>query len=151
MVTADLALLVIAWAVVVFNVPNVNYVLFDPRTKTGLEVLRAAVSLFAALVLILLPDETLREQLRWVALGLVLLGLGSLGFGYLYPVLVRPLSLQEGMYGSLLVRMAASTALAIGLALRRHPGSPDVDFWQSRPEWPSRACSYSRSRTTCPP
>ena len=40
-VTAGLALLVIAWAVVVFNVPNVSYVLFDPRTKTGLEVLRA--------------------------------------------------------------------------------------------------------------
>jgi signal transduction histidine kinase len=119
--TAGLALLVIAWAVVVYHVASVSYVLLDPRTKTGIEVLRAAVSLFAALVLVLLPDEPMRRPLRWVALALVLMGLGSLGFGYLYPVLVQPLSLQEGMWGSLLVQMATSTALAIGLVLPRPP------------------------------
>jgi hypothetical protein len=150
MVTAGLALLVIAWAVVVYHVDNVSYVLLDPRTRTGIEVLRAAVSLFAALVLVLLPDEPMRKSLRWVALALVLMGLGSLGFGYLYPVLVQPLSLQEGMWGSLLVNMAASTALAIGLVLPRPPRlSRGEGFWQSCLQRPSRAYWCSRLRTHC--
>lgn len=115
----SVALFTIAWAAAVL-MADISFILLDPKTRTGFEVLLSVVSLFAALVLVMLPDETMREPLRWVALGFVLLGFGSLGFGYLYPVLDEPLSLNEGMYGSLFVRTATAACLAVGLAIA-HP------------------------------
>src|SRR5688572_20659520 len=70
---AVIAVLLLAWAIVMLVVPDNSFIILDPRTKIGLEVLRAVVSLFAALILVFFPDEAMREQLRWVALAFVLL------------------------------------------------------------------------------
>ena len=88
-----------------------EYGVVAPRAKTGFEVFLALGQLFGALVLILFPEESRRVRLRWVAAGLVVFGLGTLGFGYLLPVAANAdllrlgrVDLTTSMYGSLLVR-----------------------------------------------
>ena len=70
---------VLAWIVLAQLAPTDRFVLVAPRATTGFEVFLALLQFFAALVLILFPDEHLRPRLRWVAMGLCVLGLGGLG------------------------------------------------------------------------
>jgi signal transduction histidine kinase len=121
LVPAGLMVAVLTWAVVVLIFPHVHFVLLDPKTKTGFEIFLAVLSLFVALVLFLFPDEAMRQPLRWVALAFLVLGLGSLGFGYLYPILAQPLTLEQGMDASVLIRTVACASLAVGLASRSVP------------------------------
>lgn len=118
------SLLVIAWAGLVLAIPQARFVVYDPKAKTGLEVFLAAVSLFLALVLFLFPDDNGRDRLRWVALGFVVLGLGSVGFGYLMPIARDADAFNTAMCGSLLTRSCATIAMAVGLALPRPPRLP---------------------------
>ena len=124
MAVAVAALLVVAWAGLVLAIPQVRFVVYDPKTKTGLEVFLAAVSLFLALVFSLFPDDDRRDRLRWVALGFVVLGLGSVVFGYFMPFATDADAFNTAMYGSLLTRSCAALAMAVGLALPRPPRLP---------------------------
>ena len=124
MAVAVAALLVVAWAGLVLAIPQVRFVVYDPKTKTGLEVFLAAVSLFLALVFSLFPDDDGRDRLRWVALGFVVLGLGSVVFGYFMPFATDADAFNTAMYGSLLTRSCAALAMAVGLALPRPPRLP---------------------------
>jgi signal transduction histidine kinase len=114
------ALVVLAWAGLVFVVPQVRFVVVAPKAKTGFEVSLALLRLFTALVLVLFPDEAGRDRLRWVALGFAVLGFGGLGYGYLLP-LVRGGDLNAAMYGSLLVRTLGASLMAVGLLPRSAP------------------------------
>lgn len=109
------ALTIVAWlsAVLLFN--SVRFVIFSPRGNTGFEVFLALGQLFAALVLALTGAAPARPRLKWVATGLLILGLGALGFGYLYPLLNESPDLNVSMYGSVHVRTLAMLLLAIGL------------------------------------
>ena len=59
--------------------------------------------------------------MKWVATGLLILGLGALGFGYLYPLIDDSPHLNVTMYGSVHVRTVAMILIAIGLVPRKAP------------------------------
>jgi signal transduction histidine kinase len=115
MVAAITALVIVGWAVAVLTVDRAQFVLIAPKGKTGFEVTLSLVSLFVALVLALLPDEPVRERLRWVATGFLLLGLGGLAFGYFLPLVDGTTDLDTLLYGSLLTRTLGGAAMAVGL------------------------------------
>ena len=113
--------LVILWLGMILFDDRVHFVVVAPRAKTGFEVFLALGQLFGALALTLFPDEPARRRLRWVAAGLLTLGLGTFGYGYLYPLLATSSDLNTSMYGSLLVRSLSTLLLAIGLLPARPP------------------------------
>jgi signal transduction histidine kinase len=99
-------------------------VVLAPDAKTGFEVLLALGQLFGALVLLFFPDEPARPRLRWVAAGLLVLGFGAFGFGYLLPLWDKSYDLNAALYGSLLVRSLGVGLLAVGLWPERAPDLP---------------------------
>lgn len=106
---------IVAWLGAVFLFDPINFVIFNPRGKTGFEMFLALGSLFGALVLALSADEPARPRMKWVAMALLVLGLGALRYGYMYPLMVASPDVNVITYGSVLVRGAASVMLAIGL------------------------------------
>ena len=115
------ALLIVLWLGAVLLFDSVRFVIFNPQGKTGFEMFLALGQLFGSLVLALSPVEPAQMRMRWVATGLLILGLGALGFGYLYPLLVELPRLNVTMYGSLVVRSLATVMLAIGMVPSRVP------------------------------
>ena len=113
--------LLVAWVALIMSVDHLQFVVVAPVTKAGFEVFLALLRLFTALVLYLFPDETSRPRLRWVALGMLILGLGGIEFGYLVPLVDSAVGLNEVMYGSLIARTLASAAVAVGLVPERPP------------------------------
>lgn len=113
--------LVIVWLGIILVDDRLRFVVVAPRAKTGFEVSLALGQLFGALALTLFPDEPARRRLRWVAAGLLTLGLGTFGYGYLYPLLANSSALNTSMYGSLLVRSLSTILLVIGLLPARPP------------------------------
>jgi signal transduction histidine kinase len=110
-----------AWLVLVFLVESVRFVIFDPQAKTGFEVFVAIGQIFGAFVLAIAPVQAARGRLRWVAAGLLVFGLGTIGYGYVYPLLVESPTVAASMYGSIYVRTVGTVLCAIGLAAPRVP------------------------------
>ena len=107
--------IIVAWLAAVFLFDGIGFVIFSPRGNTDFEVFLALGQLFGALVLALTSAEFARRRMKWVAAGLMVFGLGALGFGYLYRLAVDTPHLNVTFYGSLLVRNMATILLAIGL------------------------------------
>jgi hypothetical protein len=81
-VAAALAVLVVAWAAVNLLSGGEGFALLVPDGVVGGEEAASALArLFAALVLGLFLADAVGWRARWVALGLVVLGLGHLVFG----------------------------------------------------------------------
>jgi signal transduction histidine kinase len=116
-----IAAVVVAWLILILGRSEIRFVIVPPTTRAGFEVLLALLQLSAALVLFLLTTEVERPRLRWVSLGFMILGLGGLGFGYLYSVAGGSVNLNESMYGSLLTQSVAALIISIGLVPRRPP------------------------------
>src|SRR5215217_3612633 len=114
------AIVVVVWLILILGVSEIRFVIVAPTAKAGFEVFLALLRLFAALVLFLFPAEAERPRLRWVALGFMILGLGGLVFGYLFPAASGAVDLNVAMYGSVLTRSLATLVIALGLALP-HP------------------------------
>jgi signal transduction histidine kinase len=111
---ALIAVLVVVWALAAVFIEQVQFVLFAPTAKAGIEVVLACSSLFASLVLFLFPDQGSRSRLRWIATGFLMIGLGGALFGYATP-LVASVSPNTSMYLSLVVRVGAGLMVTIGL------------------------------------
>lgn len=114
----------LAWLVLVFSIPSIRFVILAPSAKAGVEVILALASLFGALVLLLFPAEGTRMRFRWVAAGFLVLGVGGLLFGYLYPLLIEDPNPNGARYASLMIQTAAAGCFTGGLALvppRRMP------------------------------
>jgi fatty acid desaturase len=85
---AALAVLVVAWAALnLSSGGEVFAVLVSDKVVGGEEAASALARLFAALVLGLFLADAVGWRARWVAAGLVVLGLGHLVFGYLEPLI----------------------------------------------------------------
>ena len=85
------------------------------------EAASALVRFFAALVLGLFLVEEAGWRMRWIAGGMVVLGLGHLVFGYLEPVIQSdPLEPNESLYEVFVTQTFACSLFAIGLL----PGTP---------------------------
>lgn len=109
------AAMTLVWLLVIFAVPSVRFVVLAPSAKTGVEVILALASLFGALVLLLFPEEDVRPRLRWVAVGFLVLGFGSLLYGYLFPLFVTDPDPNSARYASLVIQTVAASFFVGGL------------------------------------
>jgi signal transduction histidine kinase len=105
----------LAWLAAILVIPDVRFVVLAPTAKAGVDIILALSSLFGALVLWLFPTEGSRLRLRWLATGFLVLGLGSLVFGYLQPLVADTPDLNRSRYISLLMQTAASACFSVGL------------------------------------
>ena len=122
LVAAALAALIVAWAAVNLWSGGEGFALLVPdRVVGGEEAASALARLFAALVLGLFLADAVGWRARWVALGLVVLGMGHLVFGYLEPTIqADPPELNESLYEAFVTQTLACALFAVGL----YPGRP---------------------------
>ena len=114
------AIVVVMWVILILGLSEIRFVIVAPTAKAGFEVFLALLQLSAALVLFLFPADVEQPRLRWVSLGFMILGLGGLGFGYLYSAAGGTVDFNEAMYGSVLTQSAAALVISVGL-VSRHP------------------------------
>lgn len=98
-----------------------RFAVFSGRIQIGVESASTLARLFAALVLFLFPRSEEGDRLRWVAGGLLVLGLGSLVFGYIGPLFAITLSVNALMYAGLAVWTAGGLLILRGLVPRERP------------------------------
>ena len=119
LLAAGVAVLVVAWAVAIFAVPQIRFAVVAPRAQVGVEAAAAFARLFGALVLFLVPVDRGGRRLRWVAAGFVVLALGGLVFGYVLPLLGVDQDQNTAIYESLVVRSIAGALFVCGLVSGR--------------------------------
>ena len=95
--------------------------LVSDKVVGGEEAASALARLFAALVLGLFLADAVGWRARWVAGGLVVLGLGHFVFGYLEPLIQEdPPELNESLYEAFVTQTLACALFMVGL----FPGRP---------------------------
>jgi hypothetical protein len=109
------AFFAIGWLIFILLVPSTQFVIFAPSTKISLELFLAVGQLFGAFVLALIPAPHTADRMRWVAGGLFVFGVGTLTYGFLYPLLTDNLDLNILLYSSLLMRTAGILVMVVGL------------------------------------
>jgi signal transduction histidine kinase len=121
-VLAALVVLVVAWAALNLLSGGEGFALLvSDKVVGGEEAASALARLFAALVLGLFLADAVGWRARWVAGGLVVLGLGHLMFGYLEPLIQEdPPELNESLYEGFVTQTLACALFAVGL----FPGRP---------------------------
>jgi len=119
---AVLAVFVVAWAASNLVAGGEGFaVLVSDKVVGGEEAASALARLFAALVLGLFLADAVGWRARWVAAGLVVLGLGHLVFGYLEPLIQEdPPELNESLYEALVTQTLVCALFVVGL----FPGRP---------------------------
>lgn len=123
LVAAVLAVFVVAWAAtnLVLLEGEGFAVLVSDKVVGGEEAASALARLFAALVLGLFLADAVGWRARWVAGGLVVLGLGHFVFGYLEPLIQEdPPELNESLYEAFVTQTLACALFMVGL----FPGRP---------------------------
>lgn len=121
-IAAALMVFIVVWLMVGIVVDSGGFaVVVSEKLRGGEEAASALARLFAALVLGLFLAEGAGRRMRWVAGGLLILGLGHLIFGYLEPLIQNdPPELNESLYEVFVTRIFACALFAIGL----FPGRP---------------------------
>jgi signal transduction histidine kinase len=113
--------LVIGWIAVIFLVDRARFVALSPELQAGVAAASGFARLFGALVLFLVPLAGTATRLRWIAAGISVLGLGGLLFGFLYPLLDKPFSVDAAIYVSTWVGSLAALLFIVGLLPRQPP------------------------------
>ena len=122
LVAAVLGGLVVAWAATNLMLGGEGFAVpVSDKVVGGEEAASALARLFAALVLGLFLADAVGWRARWVAGGLVVLGLGHFVFGYLEPLIQEdPPELNESLYEALVTQTLACALFMVGL----FPGRP---------------------------
>src|SRR5215203_3394874 len=122
LVAAVLAVFVVAWAATNLILGGEGFAVLVSDKVVGCEEAASALArLFAALVLGLFLADAVGWRARWVAGGLVVLGLGHLIFGYLEPLIQEdPPELNESLYESFVTQTLVCALFMVGL----FPGRP---------------------------
>ena len=122
LVAAVLAALVVAWAATNLVLGGEGFAVpVSDKVVGGEEAASALARLFAALVLGLFLADAVGWRARWVAGGLVVLGLGHFVFGYLEPLIQEdPPELNESLYEAFVTQTLACALFMVGL----FPGRP---------------------------
>ena len=122
LVAAVLAALVVVWAAANLLSGGEGFAVpVSDKVMGGEEAASALARLFAALVLGLFLADSVGWRARWVAVGLVVLGLGHLVFGYLEPLIQEdPPELNESLYEAFVTQTLACALFMVGL----FPGKP---------------------------
>jgi signal transduction histidine kinase len=121
---AALAALIVLWAVANLTVDGFAFAQAGhAKLRGGEEAASAVARIFAALVLFMFSAEGAGWRMRWVAGGLVVLGLGHLIFGYVEPtVQIDPIETNEALYEGFVTQTLACALFAVGLCTIRPPG-----------------------------
>jgi signal transduction histidine kinase len=117
---SGVAFLIIVWTVSILIAGQPRFAIVAPRGQAGVEAATGLARLFAAVVLFLVPGRSTQSRSRWIAAGLIVLGVGDLAFGNVQPVFVSP-GVDESIYASLAIRILASALFVLGLAPRSPP------------------------------
>jgi signal transduction histidine kinase len=122
LVAAVLAALVVVWAATNLVLGGEGFAVLVPDKVVGGEEAASALARpFAALVLGLFLADAVGWRARWVAGGLVVLGLGHFVFGYLEPLIQEdPPELNESLYEAFVTQTLACALFMVGL----FPGRP---------------------------
>jgi hypothetical protein len=121
LVAAVLAALVVVWAATNLLSGGEGFAVLVSDEVVGGEEASALARLFAALVLGLFLANAVGWRVRWVAGGLVVLGLGHLIFGYLEPLIQEDHpELNESLYEAFVTQTLACALFMVGL----FPGRP---------------------------
>ncbi len=126
MLVAALALGIVAWTAMVLAGGH-RFAIPAPQVDWGIEAAAALARLFGAVVLVLFSEGRREGRMPWVASGLLVLGLGDLGFSYLEALFENVLNLNATsyvsllVYESLLVWAVAAVLFALGLVPDRPP------------------------------
>ncbi|MDQ3044835.1 MAG: HAMP domain-containing histidine kinase, partial [Chloroflexota bacterium] len=110
-----LALLLVAWATAIVALGPSPVAGLSLEARVGVEAVSTFARLFGALVLFLLVMDTGSRRLRWVALGFLFLGVGSLVFGYLQPLMLGEPRPDQPLYASLMVASVSGVFFVLGL------------------------------------
>jgi signal transduction histidine kinase len=103
------------WATLALAVDGVRFVLLTPEAYTGIDAVAVLSRLFGALVLLLFPIDRLGPRLRWIAGGFLVLGLGGLLFGFVWPLLFSELAPETSMFASIVVWSIAGLMFVMAL------------------------------------
>ena len=122
LVAAVLAALVVVWTATNLLSGGEGFaMLVSDKVVGGEEAASALARLFAALVLGLFLADAVGWRARWVAGGLVVLGLGHFVFGYLEPLIQEdPPELNESLYEAFVTQTLVCALFLVGL----FPGRP---------------------------
>jgi len=118
---AATAAVIVLWAALIAAVGDVPTISLDPDAQIGLEAVSTFARFFGALVLLLFPADRYGLRLRWVGAGFLVLGLGSLVFGYLAPIQSGPVDISRSIWASVIVWGVSSALFAVGLVPARPP------------------------------
>src|SRR5215217_1935126 len=123
LVAAVLAALVVVWAAANLLSGGEGFAVpVSDKVMGGEEAASALARLIAALVLGLFLADSVGWRARWVAVGLVVLGLGHLVFGYLEPLIQEdPPELNESLYEAFVTQTLACALFMVGLFPGRAP------------------------------
>lgn len=119
---AGLLFCVVGWAAVNLLVGGTGFVtLVSAESHGSVQAASALARFFAALVLGFFLVEEGGWRMRWVAAGMVVLGLGHLVFGYVEPLIQGdPLEPNESLYEGFVTQTLACALFVVGLL----PGTP---------------------------
>ncbi|MEJ7762948.1 MAG: histidine kinase dimerization/phospho-acceptor domain-containing protein, partial [Thermomicrobiales bacterium] len=110
-----MAIAMMGWAAGGIVSERIRLATVAPTIQPTLEGASAAARVFGALVLLLVAGDDPRHRLRWVAGGLMTLGLGGFAFGYVPAEQGATLGVNTQMYASLVVWTVAGACFVFGL------------------------------------
>ena len=112
---APTAALILLWAAVVVLIREVPFVRLNTNAQVGLEAVSTFGRFFGALVLLLFPTDRDGLRLRWVGSGFLVLGFGSLLFGFLAPLSIGTPDIERAIWASVVVWALSGTLFVVGL------------------------------------
>ena len=110
----------IIWAVLLVGAGHFQFIVVAPEARAAFDLLLVSLRLFTAFVLFLFPEDAVQSRLRWLALGLLIQSLGTIGHRSLGP-LAGGLTGDASLYASLLTRAAGLLVIAVGFVPARPP------------------------------
>ncbi len=116
-----LAAAIVLWSSVTLYSEQLRFAVHAPQVHVAVVMATVIARLFGALVLSMFITERHGDRLLWVAVGLLVSGLGALAFQYKDLVLGSDHSPNAAAYESLLVWTTTATLFAVGLVPKSPP------------------------------
>jgi signal transduction histidine kinase len=118
---AVLAVGIGVWTVIIFQFDTLPFAVLDPVAYGATEAAGSLGLIFGAVALLLFPDSGSADRMRWVAFGLLVLGVGNIVFNYVFTGSGGPPAVDDRLYASILVRTSATSLMALGIVTARCP------------------------------
>jgi signal transduction histidine kinase len=116
-----LTLSICLWTAAIFWFDSIPSAILHPLAQGGIEAASALALVFGVLALVLFPEPEEAKRMRWVALGLLSLGIAGVSASVLVVTFPETLDANKRLYLSIVIRTAAIGLLALGLATPQCP------------------------------